>query len=191
MSMFIEHKEENKYVLGYYSDEHDLLHAVKNIREKGMKIHNVISPFPIHGIDDALDFKRTRIPVLGFMTGITCGILFFCFMMWIDTIDYPINYDGKPNSILGMPAFVPIWFEVSVLTAAASMVLTFLYSCRLKPRTKGDEYNPIFDKKLTDDKMVIVLEDGQEGANVSEFETVLKDNHAENVVVKTIGELED
>jgi len=191
MSMFIEHKEENKYVLGYYSDEHDLLHAVKNIREKGLKIHNVISPFPIHGIDDALDFKRTRIPVLGFIVGMLGGILFFSFMMWIDTVDYPINYDGKPNSLLGMPSFVPIWFEVSVLCAAASMVFTFLYSCRLKPRIKGDEFNPIFDRALTDDKMVIVLEDAKGGVKVADFETALKENHAENVVVKSIGELED
>ena len=191
MSMFIEHKEENKYILGYYSDEHDVLHAVKNIREKGMKIHNVISPFPIHGIDDALGFKRTRIPVMGFLVGILGGILFFSFMMWVDTVDYPINYNGKPNSLLGMPAFVPIWFEVSVLCAAFSMVFTFLYSCRLKPRTKGDKYNPIFDLKLLDDKMAIILEDDQDGAKVEEFTAALKENHAEAVEVKMIGELEN
>jgi hypothetical protein len=189
--MFIEHKEENKYILGYYSDEHDVLHAVKNIREKGMKIHNVISPFPIHGIDDALGFKRTRIPVMGFLVGILGGILFFSFMMWVDTVDYPINYNGKPNSLLGMPAFVPIWFEVSVLSAAFSMVFTFLYACRLKPRTKGDKYNPIFDLKLLDDKMAIILEDDQDGAKVEEFTAALKENHAEAVEVKMIGELEN
>ena len=39
--------------------------------------------------------------------------------------------------------------------------------------------------------MVIVLEDAKGGVKVADFETALKENHAENVVVKSIGELED
>lgn len=189
MSMFIEHKEDQKYVLGYYSDEHDLLHAVDGIKEKGHKIHNVISPFPIHGIDPKLGFERTRIPVMGFIVGISGGILFLLFMLWIDTVNYPLVYNGKPNSILGLPSFVPIWFEVSVLTAAFSMVGTFFYSCRLKPGgSASDKYNPIFDPALTDDKMAIVIEDA--GGKVSVIEEDFKANHAEKVVTTTLAELD-
>ena len=45
------------FVVGIFDDEDILLHAVENIREKGLKIHEVYSPFPVHGLDDALGYK--------------------------------------------------------------------------------------------------------------------------------------
>jgi hypothetical protein len=30
-----------------------------------VKIHEVFSPFPVHGLDQELGYKRTRLPILG------------------------------------------------------------------------------------------------------------------------------
>ena len=48
-----------KFVLGIYDDEDVLLTAIENIRAAGTKIHDVFSPYPVHGIDDVLGIIRT------------------------------------------------------------------------------------------------------------------------------------
>ena len=64
--------EKNKnFVVGIFDDEDVLLHAVEHIREKGVKIQEVFSPFPVHGLDDALGYKRSRLPIAAFLFGIT------------------------------------------------------------------------------------------------------------------------
>ena len=185
-SMFIKYNNDNQYVLGYYDHEHELLKAVKAMLSSGYKIHNVITPFPVHGLDHAMGMKQTRIPTVGFLVGITCGILFLLFMLWINMYSYPLNFGGKPQ--FALPAFVPIWFEVSVLTASIGMVVTFMYTCRLKP-DMNNEYNPIFDKKLTDDKMVIIFEMAK-GESIEGLENALKSNGALSVVSKTLDEVQ-
>ena len=184
-SMFIKHSKDNQYVLGYYDHESDLLKAVKALKSAGQKIHNVITPFPVHGLDNAMGMKKTRIPTVGFLVGITCGILFLCFMLWINMSSYPLIIAGKPQ--FSLPAFVPIWFEVTVLTASISMVVTFLYTCRLKPGLKN-EWNPIFDTKITDDKMVIVFELPKEDS-IESIENTLKEHGASSVVSKTLDDV--
>ncbi len=62
----IQNMTNKKYVLGVYDDEEVLLHAIENIRAAGTKIHEVFSPFPIHGIDDALGIERSRLPIAAF-----------------------------------------------------------------------------------------------------------------------------
>ena len=58
------------YIVGVYGDDGDvLLKAVKSIREAGVKIHEVYSPFPVHGIDEALGYERSRLPKAAFMFG--------------------------------------------------------------------------------------------------------------------------
>ena len=185
-SMFIKHNNDSQYVLGYYEHEHDLLKAVKGLKSAGQKIHNVITPFPIHGLDHALGMKKTRIPTVGFLVGMTSGILFLLFMLWINMSSYPLNFGGKPQ--FSLPAFVPIWFEVSVLTASIGMVVTFMYTCRLKPGLKN-EFNPIFDTKLTDDKMVIVFELPKD-ESIQSIENTLKEHGASSVVSKTLDDVQ-
>ena len=53
----------SNYILGVYDDEDVLLKAIKNVREGGVKIHEVYSPFPVHGIDDVLGYKRSRLTI--------------------------------------------------------------------------------------------------------------------------------
>ena len=51
------------YVVGIFNDEDVLLHAVEDIRGKGVKIEEVYSPFPVHGLDEMLGYKRSRLPI--------------------------------------------------------------------------------------------------------------------------------
>ena len=109
-----------KVIYGIYDDDDVILKAVKDIREKGVNIDEVYSPFPIHGLDHALGLKPTRLAITSFIygcTGLSLGLL----MMWYMMIqDWPQIIGGKPNFSLidNLPAFVPIGFELTVFFAA-------------------------------------------------------------------------
>jgi hypothetical protein len=68
------------------------------------------------------------------------------------------------------------------------MVVTFMYTCRLKPGLKN-EWNPIFDPKITDDKMVIVFELPKE-ESIETIENTLKEHGASSVVSKTLDDVQ-
>jgi hypothetical protein len=83
-----------KYIVGVYGDDEATLKAVKSIREAGVKIHEVFSPFPIHGIDDALGYKRSRLPKAAFMFGTLGFALALTMQFWMMGYDWPMIIGG-------------------------------------------------------------------------------------------------
>lgn len=147
------HTDNSPLIRAIYTDDDLVLSAVKTLREKGMKIKEVYSPFPIHGLDKALGLKETRIAMAAFMYGLfglTVAITLTAYMM---NFDWPQNIGGKPSMTWGMnmPAFVPILFELTVFFSAHLMVWTFMIINRLYPGAK--EQNP--DPRTTDDHFMI------------------------------------
>ena len=142
-------------VRAIFTDDDTVLSAVKILREKGMKIKEVYSPFPIHGLDKAMGLKDTRIAMAPFMYGLfglTVAITLTAYTM---NFDWPQNIGGKPSMTWGanMPAFVPILFELTVFFAAHLMVWTFMVINKLYPG--AEPQNP--DPRTTDDHFMIEL----------------------------------
>jgi hypothetical protein len=141
-----------KFVVGNFYDEEVLVPAVKKVRRAGYKIHDVFTPFPIHGLDQAMGLRDTSLHTAGFIYGITGTSTAVGFITWALTLDWPINFGGKP--FFALPAWIPVTFELTVLFAAVGMVLTFCYLCQLAPFVKKDHFNP----RSTDDTFVMALE---------------------------------
>lgn len=141
-----------KFVVGSFDDEKVLFPAVKNVRKAGYKIHDVYTPFPIHGLDKVMGLRDTSLHTAGFIYGITGTTTALTFMSWVFTKDWPLNIGGKPH--LPLPAFIPITFELTVLFASVGMVLTFCYLCQLAPFVKKHHFSP----RATDDLMVMAIE---------------------------------
>ena len=144
--------ETNKYVSVYFDDEDPLLEAVKKLRELNETIIDVLTPFPVHGLDKALSLKRSRIPMIGFIFGALGGIFGFLFQTWVFTSSYPLVFGGKP--LLSAPSFIPVTFECTILFAGISMFVAFLVKSKLKPDKK---FVPI-DEDITDDMFVILVD---------------------------------
>lgn len=143
----------NKTTYGIYNDEEILLKAVKLLISKGIKIKEVFSPFPVHGLDHALGLRRTRIAITSFLFGVA-GLAFGIWMTWYMMIqDWPMNIGGKPNFTFvdNVPSFVPVLFELTVFCAAHGMVLTYLLRCRLIPGLKATNPFP----ETTNDKFAV------------------------------------
>lgn len=141
-----------KFVVGNFDDEAVLFPAVKKVRRAGYKIHDVFTPFPIHGLDHAMGLRDTSLHTAGFIYGISGTATAVGFITWALTVDWQINFGGKP--FFSLPAWIPVTFELTVLFAAVGMVLTFCYLCQLAPFVKKDHFNP----RSTDDTFVMALE---------------------------------
>jgi hypothetical protein len=157
-------------VIGIFDDDDVLINAVKTLRAEGIRIKDVFSPYPVHGLDHALGLKRTRISICAFLYG-TTGMCLALLMMWYMMIhDWPMDIGGKPNFTLfkNLPAFIPVTFESTVLCTAHGMVLTFYLRSKILPGVTP--YIP--DTRMTDDKLVMEIETDDPSMIVSRLQQV-------------------
>lgn len=155
-----------KIIHGIYDDEVPLLEGCKKLKSAGIKVKEVYSPFPVHGIDPIIGVPRTRLAICAFIYGLT-GAGLATLMMWYMMIsDWPNDIGGKPNwaYFYNVPAFIPITFESTVFCAAHGMALTYLLRCWLVPGAKAK--NP--DPRTTDDKFLVLLEINEDKSAIAE-----------------------
>jgi hypothetical protein len=172
----------NKDVLyGLYNDEEQLLKAVRQARAAHLEIMDVFSPFPVHGLDNALGLEESRLHMAGFVYGLIGTLTAFLGMTWVFTSDWPIIFGGKPY--FAAPAFIPVTFELTVLFASIGMVVTFYTICGMGPGI----VNPTLDDRITDDKFCIAFDvSAAETSQVEKFKSFLEASGAEGVQTKHI-----
>jgi hypothetical protein len=166
------------FVVGVFDDEDVVLSAITKVRQSGIRIHEVYSPFPIHGIDHALGYKKTRLPIAAFLFGLTGTTLALLMQIWMLGYDWPMIIGGK--NFWSIPPFIPVTFELTVLISALGMVATFFIVSDLKPYKKPR----LFDHRITDDKHVMVIDISANAKNRDEITALLKDTGALEVNVK-------
>lgn len=145
-------ERDTHFILGVYDDEDVLLHAVKEVRESGVKIHEVYSPYPVHGLEHVLGYKRSRLPIAAFLFGLLGTSLALTMQFYMMKFDWPMIIGGKDHA--AFPDFIPVSFEMTVLLAAFGMVGVFMVSSNLKPWAQPR----IFDLRSTDDKHIMAID---------------------------------
>lgn len=171
---------DKNFVVGIFDDEEILLDGIKNVRGKGVKIHEVYSPFPVHGIDDALGYKRSRLPIAAFMFGITGTSCALLMQIWMLGYDWPMIIGGK--DFWSLPPFIPVTFELTVLFAALGMTGTFMIVSDMKPY----KWPRQFDLRSTEDKHVMAIDLAKNsGLSKAQLSQVLKDAGASEVNEKS------
>jgi len=157
----------DKVIYATYDDDMVLLEGAKKLVGKGIHIHDVFSPFPIHGIDPVIGIKQTRIAICGFIYGLIGLSLALTGMYYFMIYDWPMNIGGKPNDFFyqNIPAFVPISFEFTVLMAAHGMALTFFIRNWTLPGIKARNPYPY----TTDDKFVMEIHPGDNHMSAEEL----------------------
>ena len=173
--------ETNRYIVGIYNDPDQLCSAAKKVRENGVRIHEVYSPFPVHGIDEILGYKRSRLPIVAFLFGITGTMMALTMQIWMLGIDWPMIIGGKDH--IALPSFIPITFELTVLLSALGMVGTFFVISDLKPYKKLN----LFDERITQDKFVMAIEVAANKKSADEIRNLVKASGAEEVNDKYIS----
>src|SRR4051812_40988254 len=159
-----------------------VFHAAEQVRDAGYRNWDVITPFPVHGLDGAMGLKRSivpRISLVGGLTGFTTGML----MIWYtDGFDYRLVVGGKP---FFSPMFAfPVSYELTILfTAFATIIGMFVVN------GLPMHYHPVLKspkiKRGLDDQFLIVIEARDPRFNLANTKALL-----EKAGGKEISELE-
>jgi len=146
--------------------------AAKSLVGQGIRVKDVYSPFPIHGIDPIIGIKRTRLAIASFMYAMTGTSLALLGMWYFMIHDWPMNIGGKPSFSLieNVTAFLPVTFEFSVLCGAHGMALTYLLRNGTLPGMPAT--NP--DPRTTDDKFVVEITTDNNSMSADELEAAIR-----------------
>jgi len=137
-------------IVGLFKDPYHLLRAAKEAQTRAFVHCDAFTPYPVHGVDKLLNHKRSWIPWVTLVAGLTGCFGGLGFQIWVSAIDWPINIAGKP--FLSIPAFIPITFELTVLFGGLATFAALLMICRLP-----NYHTRIFDKGITDSTFALYV----------------------------------
>jgi hypothetical protein len=142
-------------VMGEFADPDDLVEAGRRIRAMGYTKIDAMTPFPVHGIDEAIGVPYSKIGwivICGAIAGITTAQ---CLIYYVGKIDYPLIIGGKP--LFDFTYSIPPTFELAVLFSA---ITTFLCTWGLSglPRLYHPSMNYRNAHRASDDRFLLVVE---------------------------------
>jgi hypothetical protein len=133
----------------------ELLRAARIVRDAGYTRWDAHSPFVLHRLDAAMGVKKTILPYIVFLGGLTGAAAGISLEWWTNAVNYPFLISGKP--IFSLPANIPIAFEITILFAAISALVGMLALNGL-PRLSHPLFANRSFKRATDDTFFISIE---------------------------------
>ncbi|MCM2277758.1 MAG: DUF3341 domain-containing protein [Oligoflexia bacterium] len=138
-------------VIGFFDEPGALVQATQKVRDAKFRSFDAYTPYPVHGLEAAQGLKRSPLPYVTLVAGITGCSLAFLFQYWTSAVDWPLIVGGKPFN--SWPAWVPIMFELTVLFAGLSTVAA-MFAFNGLPNIKRKSFDP----SLTRDRFALVIE---------------------------------
>jgi hypothetical protein len=122
--------------------------AARQVREAGYTRVEAFAPYPLPEAAAALGCRRSGVPFLVLLGGAVGGAAAYLMLYWVEAVAYPLNVGGRPLN--SWPMYIPITFELAVLTAGLSAFLGVFVLCRL-PRFHHPLFAaPLFARATTD-----------------------------------------
>jgi hypothetical protein len=140
-----------EYLVATYAEPAALVDAVTKVRARGFKIYDVYTPCPVHGLEEAMGLRRSRLGFVTFAAGAVGLLAAMSFQFYAAVFDWTLNVGGKPNN--STLAFVPITFEITILFAGLATAKLFLLRSGLFPGAPARLAGP----RVTDDQFAIAL----------------------------------
>lgn len=165
-------------LLAQYEDPHAIYKACEKVRDAGYQNWDSCAPFPVHGLDKAMGLKPSNIPWIVLAVGV-CGSTF---MLWFQSYAmgnmYPMIVGGKP--LLSIPAFVPIWYEITVLSSCLTAFFSNWILCGL-PQPHHPAFGSKAFERVTDDKFFIMIESQDPKFDLEKTRSLLQSSGATHI----------
>ena len=130
-----------RFVLGEFSKPEACVEAARTLHAQGVAGLDAYSPYPLHGIDEALELPPSKVPLVA-LTGGLLGLMGgYAMQWWMNGVDYPINVGNRPPH--GFWTNIPITFECGILLAVLSIFFSSIFGFFQLPRT----YHPVFESE--------------------------------------------
>jgi len=152
----MQHAEPHVYgLLAEFDTPTALVEAATKARLAGYRKMDAYSPIPIEELNEALDLRRSRLPLLVLLGGICGGLAGFGLEYWSSVIAYPMNVGDRPLN--SWPQFIPVTFETTVLGAALTAFVGMWALNRLP-----QPYHPVFNapafSRASTDRFFLLIE---------------------------------
>jgi hypothetical protein len=158
-------------VIAEFDGPESLIEAAHKSREAGYTKIEAYTPFPVHGLSEAIGFDEAKIKWIIFWSGVGGAFAGFGLQAWVSMTAMPVNAGGKP--LFSWPAFIPITFECMVLAASFGAVIGMLGLNGLPM-----PYHPIFEARrfnlASQDKFFLCIESGDPKFDSKEALSFLK-----------------
>jgi hypothetical protein len=141
--------------IGAFDSPDDLVEAGKRIKAMGYSKLDAMTPFPVHGIDDAIGIPYSKLGWIVICIGLCGTATALGLIWWCGAINYPLVIGGKP--LFDFTFAIPITFELTVLFSAFASLLGMLGLNGL-PRLYHPTVNYSLAHRATDDKFLLIIE---------------------------------
>jgi mono/diheme cytochrome c family protein len=143
-------------VLGLFDSAQLLMNAIPVVKAKVAARLEAYTPYPVHGMGEALGLRKSPIAGMVFVMGLIGAISALAFQLWTSGVDYPLVTAGKP--FFSWEAFVPIMFEVTVLFATFTSGLGMLVLLNRLPFFRHPMLSSKSMPRITRDKFALAVE---------------------------------
>ncbi|MFN0062166.1 MAG: DUF3341 domain-containing protein [Myxococcaceae bacterium] len=170
---------DNKWgLLAQFESPQALYPACEKVRDAGYTQWDACTPFPVHGLDKAMGLKPSILPWVVLVVGLSGSAFMLFFEAWVSGSANPVVVGGKP--LFSLPAFVPIWYEVTVLS---SCLAAFFGNWVLNglPRLNHPAFASAAFERVTDDKFFVLIEASDPKFDWSKTKSLLSSSGATHI----------
>jgi hypothetical protein len=157
----------------------EITHAAEKTSEAGYVKFDIHTPYPVHGMDHAMRLKTSKIGYFAFAFGLLGALSAISFISWVTISGYPLVIGGKP--FWSWPAFVPVTFELTVLSTAVLSTITMIVFYFKLPNNAHPLHDTLYMKSVSSDKYGICIQANDPKFNEPEVKKFLKKIGGKNI----------
>jgi mono/diheme cytochrome c family protein len=166
-------------VAALFTKPDDIINAASKVANEGYSKWDVNTPYPLHGMDNAMKLKPSKIGFITLLMGLSGAATALMLAYFTNSIDFPLVIGGKP--FFSLPAYIPITFELTVLFATVSTVIAMLTFFFKFPSNNHVLHDTQYMKKVSLDRYGIVIEAIDPKFEQSKVEELLRSFDPESV----------
>jgi Alternative complex III, ActD subunit len=159
-----------------------LYEAAKQVRDAGYKRWDVFSPFPIHGMDDAMGLGKSWLSAVVLAGGVSGLITALVLTFGPSWILFPLIVHGKPYDWKTVPAYFPILFELTILFSAFAAFFAWQIMNGL-PRWNHPIFNWDRFTRVTNDGFFLAIEARDPRFDQNETRDLLEETGGQHITI--------